>query len=142
MKLTVEQKKQKNILIKKAKEFKDKNKLISAIDFLIQKDIDPSMIDLKMEFNFENEKIKLDLIVYKNNIEKELNDIMMIISINHLNLKEDTIINVSQNLFNKFKNTFFVLFFDNKKPHLAFKNKYENKMLISLTNEIPSFNWN
>lgn len=142
MKLNSEQKKQKNILLKQAKQFKEKHKLILAIEFLIEKDIDPFMIQLNFEKDFKYKLDNSEIIVYKNNQSRNLNDIMMVVNVNHLDIKEETIINSSQLLFKEFPSIFFILFFNNKKSSLVFKKQHQNKTLINMTNEIPSFNWN
>lgn len=143
MKLDKVQKNIKHDLVKLAKGYKDKSKIVHAIDLLIDKDIYPSCIDIKHTYKASNGyEMTYDLSVYKDDQKRTNNNIILIVKfIDDIN-NEQEVIDISHNYFSSMPNLFFILFYNkNKKNCLTFKTLGNNKILINKTKELPSFKW-
>lgn len=143
MKLDKEEKRFRNDLIKIAKSYKDKSKIAHVIDFLIDKDIYPSCIDIKQVYKASNGlEMNYDIVVYKDNNKRTNENIILIVKFIDDSTIDKYIVDTSYNYFSSMPNMFFILFYNNnKKMTLTFKNVSNDKMLINKTKEIPSFKW-
>lgn len=143
MKLEKDEKNFKRDLIKISKGYKDKSRLIHIIDLLVDKDIKPSCIDIKQIYKAENGfEMSYDVIVYKDNLKRSNDNIILVVKFVDDILDEKNITNISYNYFSSMPNLFFILFYNNnKKFALTFKTLDDNKILINKTNELPSFKW-
>ncbi len=143
MKLEKDEKNFKRDLMKISKGYKDKSRLTHIIDLLVDKDIKPSCIDIKQIYKAENGfEMSYDVIVYKDNLKRSNDNIILVVKFVDDILDEKNITNISYNYFSSMPNLFFILFYNNnKKFALTFKTLNDNKILINKTNELPSFKW-
>ncbi|WP_412032522.1 hypothetical protein [Malacoplasma muris] len=143
MKLEKDEKNFKRDLMKISKGYKDKSRLMHIIDLLVDKDIKPSCIDIKQIYKADNGfEMSYDVIVYKDNLKRSNDNIILVVKFVDDILDEKNITNISYNYFSSMPNLFFILFYNNnKKFALTFKTLDDNKILINKTNELPSFKW-